>query len=58
MKKEIAEKLSIKFDLTKYIYVTITTKAFLHYFYNTGKADFEIEWILFWKNSELFKRDC
>lgn len=51
LKKEIAEKLSIKFDLTKYIYVTITTKAFLHYFYNTGKADFEIEdGILFWKN--------
>ncbi|NYT13183.1 MAG: MBL fold metallo-hydrolase [Candidatus Methanofastidiosa archaeon] len=51
LKKEIAEKLSIKFDFTKYIYVTITTKAFLHYLYNTGKADFEIEGgILFWKN--------
>lgn len=51
LKKEIAEKLSIKFDFTKYIYVTITTKAFLHYLYNTGKADFEIEdGILLWKN--------
>ncbi|KYC46036.1 MAG: hydroxyacylglutathione hydrolase [Candidatus Methanofastidiosum methylothiophilum] len=51
LKKQIAEKLSIKFDFTKYIYVTITTKAFLHYLYNTGKADFEIEdGILLWKN--------
>ena len=50
LKKEIAEKLSIKYDFTKYIYVTITTKAFLHYLYNTGKADFEIEdGILIWK---------
>jgi glyoxylase-like metal-dependent hydrolase (beta-lactamase superfamily II) len=51
LKKEIAGKLSIKFDFTKYIYVTITTKAFLHYLYNTGKADFEIEdGVLVWKN--------
>lgn len=51
LKKEIAEKLSINYDFTKYIYVTITTKAFLHYLYNTGKADFEIkDGILLWKN--------
>jgi hypothetical protein len=49
--KKSEEQLKKEFDLTKYIYVTITTKAFLHYFYNTGKADFEIEdGILFWKN--------
>lgn len=51
LKKEISEKLSINYDFTKYIYVTITTKAFLHYLYNNGKADFEIEdGILLWKN--------
>jgi len=51
LKKEIAERLSIKYDFTKYIYVTITAKAFLHYLYNNGKIDFEIEdGILLWKN--------
>lgn len=50
IKKEISKKLSIKYDITKYIYVTITTKAFLHYLYNNQKASFEIKGgILYWK---------
>jgi len=53
LKKEIAKNLSINFDITKYLYVTITTKAFLHYLYNTGKATFEIQdGILLWKSLE------
>ncbi|MDY1592002.1 MAG: MBL fold metallo-hydrolase [Methanofastidiosum sp.] len=43
IKSEISARLSINYDFTKYIYVTITTKAFLHYLYNTGKATFVIE---------------
>ncbi|HOI76367.1 MAG TPA: MBL fold metallo-hydrolase [Methanofastidiosum sp.] len=43
IKSEISAKLSINYDFTKYIYVTITTKAFLHYLYNAGKATFVIE---------------
>ncbi len=50
IKKEISKRLSIKYDITKYIYVTITTKAFLHYLYNNGKARFGIkDGVLYWK---------
>ncbi|NMC58579.1 MAG: MBL fold metallo-hydrolase [Candidatus Methanofastidiosa archaeon] len=51
LKKEISKKLSIKYDITKYLYVTITTKAFLHYLYNIGKITFEIDdGVLVWKS--------
>jgi len=43
IKSEISARLSINYDFTKYIYVTITTKALLHYLYNSGKATFVIE---------------